>query len=235
MNYLRLFIVACMGMILFSCNDDDEKRRQETLKAEKQNDSILKIISGNWKFNVPPATPKVREEVSGWNEWQQFTNELSETPTGTIGAYKQKTKNLVNKADKLRENIPLLFDKPQVRSRIGVLITKIKSLYTYINLDVVQQDKAVKLIGEITNETISLQKQFDEIIRLKEVPKERGEEEMLRALDTLRMANPDMLPDAVKTKPSNTRNTTGTRGTITVSDVKRTRLPLKKKPLKTTN
>lgn len=235
MNYLRLFIVLCIGMILSSCNDDDEKRMQETLKAEKQTDSILKIISGNWKFDVPPAAPKVLAEVSGWNEWQQFTNELSDTPTGTIGAYKQKTKNLVNKADKLRENIPALFDKPQVRSRIGVIITKIKSLYTYINLDVVQQDKAVMLISEITNETISLQKQFDEIIRLKEVPRESGEEQMLRALDTMRMADPDRLPDAVKTKPSNTRNTTGTGNISNTSTVKRARLPLKKKPLKTTN
>ncbi len=227
-------MAVCIGITFFSCKDDDEKRRQETLRAEKLNDSLLQVVSTNWKFDVAPVTEKVKTEINGWNEWQQFTDELFQKPTGTLGAYRQKTKNLVNKADKLKENIPPLFDKPQVKSRIGVLITKIKSLYTYINLDVVQQDKVVMLIGEITAETTSLQNQLDEIIRIKEVPRERGEEEMLRALDTIRMANPGRLPEEAEAKPALTRNT-GTRGALNTSTVKRERPPLQKQPLNTEN
>ena len=60
-----------------------------------------------------------------------------------------------------------------------------------MHLDVIPDEKVTALINDITKETISLQNQMDEIIRITEIPKEIGEEEMLRALDTVRMADPD--------------------------------------------
>lgn len=194
----------------FSCEDDEKQRREATLRAEKQNDSILKIISNNWQFKVAPATPKVQVRITTWNEWQQFRNELSQKPTGSLRAYRQKTKNLVNRADQLKNNIPLMFDKPQVRSRLGVLITKIKSLYTYLNLEVIQEKKVLELLGEVTRETESVQNQLDEIIRISEIPREVGEEEMLRALDTTRMANPDRAtqPEIIQPQPDPTMERT---------------------------
>lgn len=193
MKYFKIALLCCLSIAIVSC-EDEEKRQAETIKAARQNDSILKIISSNWKFSIPAPTPKVQQRISTWNEWTQFKSELMQKPTGGIAAYRQKTKNLVNKADQLRNNIPLMFDKPQVRSRLGVLITKTKQLYTFLNLQVIQDVKVLSLLGEITNETISVQNQLDEIIRISEIPKEMGEEEMLRALDTVRMANPDRMP-----------------------------------------
>ncbi len=193
MKYFKIVLLCCLSIAILSC-EDEEKRQAETIKAARQNDSILKIISSNWKFGVPAPTPKVQQRISTWNEWTQFKNELMQKPTGGIAAYRQKTKNLVNKADQLRNNIPTVFDKPQVRSRLGVLITKTKQLYTFLNLQVIQDVKVLSLLGDITNETISVQNQLDEIIRISEIPKEIGEEEMLRALDTVRMANPDRMP-----------------------------------------
>lgn len=194
MRYLNIFLLCLLSAALLSCEDDERQRQAETARSAKQNDSILKIISSNWKFNVPAATPKVQLRISTWNEWNQFKTELAQKPTGDIAAYRQKTKNLVNKGDKLQENIPMMFNKPQLRGRLGVLTTKIRSLSTYLNLPVVQDKKVIPLIGDVTAEIISVQNQMDEIIRISEIPREMGEEEMLRALDTTRMANPDRMP-----------------------------------------
>ncbi len=194
MKYLKAIILFCFAAMIVSCNEDDRQRELQALKTEKQNDSILKVISSNWKFNVPPVTQKVDAKIAEWNEWRQFKTELEEKPKGNLNAYRQKVKNIVNKTDQLYNNIPAFFDKPQVRSRIGVLRTKVYSLYTYTNLAVMPDKKVLSLINEITKETTSLQNQLDELVRLSEIPKEMGEEEMLRARDTVRLANPDMIP-----------------------------------------
>ncbi len=191
MKYLKLIALCCFSALLFSCKDDEAQRIAETAKAAKLNDSILKVINENWKFNVAPLTPKVAEQIKGWNEWQQYNTELMQKPTGSITAFRQKSKNLVTKSDELKNNIPPFFDKPQVRSRIGVLNTKIKSLYTYINLEVIPEKRVLSLIKEVTHETTSLQNQMNEMIVISEIKKETGEEEMLKALDTVRMANPE--------------------------------------------
>jgi hypothetical protein len=136
----------------------------------------------------------VAERIGTWNEWQQFNTELKQKPTGTLSAFRQKTKALVNKADQLRSNLPPFFNRPQVQSRIGVLITKIKSLYTYISIETIPDKKVISIIADVNHEIRALQNQLDEIIRFSEIPKEQGEEEMLRALDTVRLANPDAIP-----------------------------------------
>jgi hypothetical protein len=195
MKYLTILTLLILSALMLSCEDDEKQRQAETIKAARQSDSIFKILSSNWKFNIAPPAPKVAMSLTTWNEWQQFKTELSQKPKGSIEAYRQKVQNLVNKADLLRNNIPAQYDKPQVRSRMGVLITKIKSLYTYISIDVIPDKKVLALINEVSYETESIQNQFDEIIRISEIPKEMGEEEMLRALDTVRMANPGMQPD----------------------------------------
>lgn len=202
-NITRLLPVIA-ALLLWGCNGNEELRIAEVARAEKYNDSILKVISANWHFDVPPPTPGVAQRIQGWNEWQQFRAELAQKPVGTIGGFKQKTKNLVNKADQLTNNIPPFFNKPAVLSRIGVLATKTKMLYTYLNLEVPQDKKVVALIGDITRESISMQNQLDELVRRSEIPKEVGEEEMLKALDTARLANPDAIPqpeDAPQANP----------------------------------
>ena len=201
MKYFKIVLFLSLSLTLLSCEDDEKQRIAETQRTQKQNDSILKVISAHWKFDVPAPTAGVAQRISTWNEWEQFNNELRQKPTGNaINAYLQKTKTLVTKADLLKNNIPVFFDKPQVRARMGVLITKIKSLYTYINIETIPDKKVITLITEVTHEMTALQNQFDEIVRISEIPKEQGEQEMLKALDTVRMANPDaMFPPAPQT------------------------------------
>lgn len=218
MRYISLFIICLFSAALFSCEDDSKAQQAEVLRAQKYNDSILKIISSNWKFNIPALNPKVQQQLANWAEWQQFKAELAQKPSGSLEAYKQQTNDLAERAEQLRNNIPPVFDKPQVRSRIGVLITKVRSLYTYLNLNVAQDKKVVSLIKEINRETLSLQGQFDEIVRRSEIRKEVGEEEMLRALDTVRRANPDAQPQTQLQPQSNPLNR------VTSQDLKAKRL-----------
>ena len=156
------------------------------------------MIENSWKFDVAPVSPKVAERISGWNEWEQFNSELQQKPRGSLDAYRRKVKILSTKVDGLVKNIPPFFNKPQVRSRIGVLITQVKQLETFMGLETIPDKKVVGLINAVAANVNSTQKQFDELIRFSEIPKEDGEEQMIRALDTTRLANPDamMTPEA---------------------------------------
>lgn len=197
MKYLKLTILFCLSALIFtSCEDDDKERQAQVARALKQNDSILKKINNNWRFDIPTPTPKVQERIASWNEWQQFRNEMNVKPAANISAYKQKVKSMATRADQLKNNIPPFFDKPAVRSRISVLITKTKSLYTYINISVIPEKKVVSLINEITKETTSLQNQLNEIIVFSEIPTDVREEEMLKELDTTWHTNPDIMNQA---------------------------------------
>jgi hypothetical protein len=201
MTYLRSILFFGLFALLFSCQDDTAQTAAETKRITKQNDSILKVISSSWKFNVPPPTPKVAQRLTGWQEWELFNRELKQKPQGNINAYRQKAKMMVTRAEVLVNGLPPLFSKPQVMSRIGVLNTKVKSLYTFISVETIPDKKVITLIGEVTHEMVQLQIQFDELVRISEIPKEQGEEEMLRALDTVRMANPGMMGQPATQQP----------------------------------
>lgn len=194
MKYLKIITFSCLALLVLSCKDDEQLRIAETQRTEKMNDSILKVLTRSWHFDVPPPTPKVAQRISGWNEWEQFNNELHQKPTGTLEAFKRKAKVMVTKASVLRDNIPAFFNKPQVRARLDVVVTNIQMMYTYMDLETIPDKKIISLIGNVTSELTATQNQFDEIIRISEIPKEQGEEEMLRALDTTRLANPDDIP-----------------------------------------
>jgi hypothetical protein len=58
----------------------------------------------------------------------------------TIGAFQQK-QQLSLKAMALNENLPIQFDKPQIKSRISTLITKVRLLDLYIHLDAISDKR----------------------------------------------------------------------------------------------
>lgn len=194
MKYLKIIAGLTLCVMMFSCEDDKEQRVAQAKKIEKQNDSIVKALAKSWKFNVPAPTAKVQQQMGSWGEWEQLKSEMLQKPAGDIATYRQKTKDLVRKAELARNTIPVTFRKPQVSSRFDVLVTKIKSMHTFVSVDPVSPKKVFEIMASINYEAASIFNQFDEMIRIKEIPKEIGEEEMLRALDTVRHANPDAQP-----------------------------------------
>ena len=112
-----------------------------------------------------------------------FTAELYQKPKGTIGAFQRKTKSLVLKAEVLNNTIPEKINKPQIKSRLMAIITKVKALHTFINLDRIPEKKVVTLITDLNIEVNAFQDQIEEIVRRSHIQREEGEQEMLNSLN----------------------------------------------------
>jgi hypothetical protein len=181
--FLSLFVLLCL-----SCEDFSENN-EEAIKIEQKNETVFKSISKKWSFNFPEARPETKNAVKDWKYWNQFKNELQEKPKTSLLAFKMKVKNVSVKADSLNFEIPTQLDIPQVRSRLVTLTTKIKSLDTFIHLQNIPEKRILTLIDEINEEIRGVYNQWDEVYIKLAIPKEFGEDYLLRALDTTRFAN----------------------------------------------
>lgn len=186
-----------MALTLFSCNDDAERRSIENAKDLKKKEQVFANIDKAWRFNTQPANPTAASLAVNWPEWRIFLTELSQKPKSSIGAFRKKAKTLSLKVRDLSYHIPAPFMKPEIKSRIAVLTTKVNSLNLYVNLDEIPDQKVIALVSEINTELGSLQMQMAEITRKNQIPKEEGEADMLRMLDTAR---------AIPNRPTNVRN-----------------------------
>ncbi|WP_339887276.1 hypothetical protein [uncultured Flavobacterium sp.] len=189
-----------ISIFLFSCEEDTTKAENEKIIAK--NTQTFNLVNSVWNLKTPTLSPTAQNEVANWNEWQQFVIEINQKPKSNLTAFQLKTKNISSKIDSLQLNIPPQFDKPQVKSRIAALNTKIKMLDTFIHLTDVPQSKIKELIPEINAEIIALVSQWEEIIIKKRIPKEIGEEYMIKALDTARNAKPELMMEKMKQQDS---------------------------------
>lgn len=180
--------------LLVSCNDNAEKREIENLKDAEKKEVIFKTINKGWDFSNPSVSPTVQATVNTWSEWRSFLNELNLKPKSSIGAFQKKAKTLSKKVMELNTNIPYTFNKPEIKSRISVLTTKINSINLFINLDDIPAQKVVTLVSEVNEELVSLTQQMEEIIRKSAIPKEEGESDMIRMLDTARAIPNKIVP-----------------------------------------
>ncbi len=191
-------VFSCLFLVLFltlSCQNNKEQRLIETAKEAKKQEIIFDNINKGWNFNAKPLNPASQGLVEMWNEWRIFLIELNQKPKSTIGAFQKKAIELSKKAADLNNNIPVAYNKPEVKSRIAVLISKINSLNMFLNLDKIQDKKVVALVLEINIQLISLQSQLDEIVRKNTIPKEEGESDLIQMLDTSRaIPNRQILP-----------------------------------------
>ena len=181
-------------LILVSCNDNAERREIENLKDAEKKEVIFKTINKGWNFSNPSVPPTVQATVNNWSEWRSFLNELNLKPKSSIGAFQKKAKTLSKKVMELNTNIPYTFNKPEIKSRISVLTTKINSINLFINLDDIPAQKVVTLVSEVNEELVSLTQQMEEIIRKSAIPIEEGESDMIRMLDTTRAIPNKIVP-----------------------------------------
>jgi hypothetical protein len=178
--FLFLLISLC------SCKDDNQKRIAENEKDAKKKEVIFSNIKKGWVFYDAPINTTAEESVATWNELRLFLAELAQKPKKTIGAFQQKATAISKKAMALNANLPIQFDKPQIKSRISTLITKVRLLDLYIHLDAISDKKVVHLIAEINNELASLQRQMDKIVEKSKIPVEEGESELMKMMDDSR-------------------------------------------------
>jgi hypothetical protein len=197
--YKSIFIFI-ISLLFISCNDETTQEDNEKIIAK--NKQTFNLLSSIWDLKVPTLSPTAENEVSNWNEWQQFVIEVNQKPKSNLTAFQLKTKNISSKIDSLQLNIPSQFNIPQVKSRIAALDTKIKMLDSFIHLTDVPQNKIKELIPEINEEMKSLVGQWEEIIIKKRIPKEVGEEYMIQALDTTRNASPELMMEKIRKQDS---------------------------------
>ncbi|TDE06656.1 DUF3450 domain-containing protein [Flavobacterium hiemivividum] len=192
---MKYKIVSFLFLLIFlsSCKDDNQKRIAENEKDAKKKEVIFSSIKKGWVFYDTPINTAAEESVGSWNELRLFLAELAQKPNNTIGAFQQKSTAISKKAMALNENLPLQFDKPQIKSRISTLITKVRLLDLYIHLDNIPDKKVVVLIAEINKELASLQRQMDIIVEKSKIPLEEGESELKKMMDASR-AIPESSP-----------------------------------------
>jgi hypothetical protein len=186
--------------ILYSCKNETQNRQAETTKDLKKKEIIFENINKGWVFNANPINATSQANTQTWSEWRLFLSELNQKPKKTIGAFQKKSAELSKKAMNLNNNIPILFSKPQIKSRIDILITKVQMLDLYIHLNDIPDQKVIALIPEINTELASLQNQMDKIVQKSKIPLEEGESELLRMLDTTRA-----IPNTPKQDPNRPR------------------------------
>ena len=183
----RVSLFLLFVFLLNSCQNQDEKRLAENKKEAKKKELIFNNINKGWVFYDTPINTVSEENIKSWNEWRQFLEELKGKPKKTIGAFQKKSSVIAQKAIALNNNIPEQFNKQQIKSRISVLITKIKMMDLYIHLDKIPDQKVVALIGDINKELVSLERQMDKIVEKNKIPLEEGESELMKMIkDTAR-------------------------------------------------
>ena len=176
----KLISFFLLLFVLNSCQNNNEKRLAENKKAAEKKELIFSNINKGWVFYDTPVTEASENNMATWNEWRMFLAELAQKPKKNIGAFQQKSKSLSKKVMALNDNIPLEFNKPQIRTRISTLITKVRLLDLFLHLDNIPDKKVTNLVSEINLELVSLQRQMDKIVEKSKIPIEEGEYELMK-------------------------------------------------------
>jgi hypothetical protein len=186
MMKIKIVFLSLISFLALSCQEDAAQRKIEQEREAKKNDAIFNNINRGWIFDIVPLESTTQSKINNWNEWRTFLNEINQKPKSSISAFQKKAKVLSSKVVELNNNIPVEFNKPQIKARIAVVTTKVKSLDLYINLSAIQDKKVVKLVSEINREIEYLQLQLEEIVIRSQIPKEEGEPDLIRMKDTTR-------------------------------------------------
>ena len=184
--FMKLIFLALLLFCFSSCQNETKLRAIEQEKETQKREVIFNNINKGWNFNAKPSNETSRSLTRNWGEWRDFLNELGQKPKSSIGAFQQKAKTLSKNASNLNNNIPIIYDLPEVKSRIAGISTKINSIDLYIHLRKIPDDKVIKLVQEINVELFSFQQQLNEIVVKNQIKMEDGESDMLKMLDTIR-------------------------------------------------
>ena len=183
---MKLRWVFFCSVLWMSCQNDNSTLLIEQQKEAKKKEAIFNTINRGWEFDIAPMEPQTMARIGTWNEWRNFLREINQKPKSTLSAFQKKATVLVAKSNELLLGVPQEFNKPQVRARIMVINTKLKSMDLYIHLNQIPDDKVVQLVGEVNTEIEYLQLQLEEIVQRSLIPREEGEPDFQLMKDTTR-------------------------------------------------
>ena len=182
----RFLLIFILTISILSCQDDTAKRDADNARELKKQELVFKNLSDSWHFDTQARTAADKELLAVWDQWRIFLNELEQKPKSSVTAFRQKAKTLSTRVIQLQGTVPEAYDKPEVRSRVTALITKINSLNLYMNLTDIPEKKVLKNIKAVNEELESLSLQVQETKQKAAIPLEQGEADMLKMLDTSR-------------------------------------------------
>ncbi|MBS1533530.1 MAG: hypothetical protein JST78_00505 [Bacteroidetes bacterium] len=190
MNFKSLLILFLMSFPL-ACQQTDERELAQQQKAFQARALILKEIKSGWHFHTPALRPDTQNMLRNWAELRQFNSEIMQTPGSSIGGFQKKAKSLSKKAAELGKSIPAEFDKPEVKSRIAALTTKINQINLYLNIREIPAKKISTLVADADAAWSALYREMNEIVQKSKIPLEEGESDILLMQDSSR-AIPDL-------------------------------------------
>ena len=190
---MKYFIITLLGMfMLISCN---EKTKQITpIKQPISKDSLVRIIHDKWKFTVTLNNPKVSQNLSNWEDWRNYVNELTISPNASLDHLKRKAQNLVSSTTVLKNSIPEKYNKQETKARLAVLLTNVQNLDMLLELEPLNVKEITKLITNIQKNTNSIINQFNEFEIKSQIPRELGEDQLIQPIDTIKRATLNAIP-----------------------------------------
>lgn len=182
----RFNLVFILIFSILSCQDDTAKRAADNARELKKQELVFKNLNEAWSFNTQARSAADREVLAVWDQWRIFVNELEQKPKSSVTAFRQKAKTLSTRVLQLQETVPPAYNRPEVRSRVTALITKVNALNLYMDLNDIPEKKVLQNIKEVNDELASLSRQLEETKIKDAIPLEQGEADMLKLLDTSR-------------------------------------------------
>ena len=183
---LRILFIYTLTFFALSCQDNSKERLADQQKEAQKKEIIFENINKGWVFTNPQLSPVAQSKINNWMEWRAFVTEINQKPKSSIGAFQKKASILSKKVVELNNNIPIEFNKPQIKSRITVLTTKIKALDLFIHLQQIPDKKVIQFINDSNIEITSLTLQFEEIVSRSQIQREEGEPDFIKMKDTTR-------------------------------------------------
>jgi len=192
---MKYIYLAMISLVLFSsCEKKGISAEEQQKILDKKRDSIFKTIDDQWIIQIPKIKQNVQTNLVNWTEWNAFEKEYRIKPVTSISAFHKKAQRLSKLATDLQNNIPEVYNKPDVKSRLFLLSTNLNSLEMLLELDLIPAKEVKDLFVQINKNYQSLANQFDEILIRKAIPMEVGEQDMIQSLDTIKRATLDAIP-----------------------------------------
>lgn len=193
--FMKHIYLALIGLMLFtSCEENEKSAEEQQMLITQKRDSIFKTIDDQWIILIPKINQNVQTNLTNWKEWNDFEKEYRIKPVTSVSAFLKKAKSLSRLSTEMQNNIPEVYNKPDVRSRIQLLATNLNSLEMLLELDLIPAKEVKELFGKINKNYQSLVNQFDEILIRKAIPMEVGEQDMIQSLDTIKRATLNAIP-----------------------------------------
>lgn len=191
MMNLKSLLILVLWTFTLACQQTDEQEIVQQQKAQKARTLVLREIKSGWHFHTPTLRSDTQNMLRNWSELRQFNSEIMQPPGASIGGFQQKAKTLSKKAVELNKSIPAEFDKPEVKSRIAALTTKINQINLYLNIREIPAKKISALVADADDAWSALYREMNEIVQKSKIPLEEGESDVIMMQDPSR-AIPDL-------------------------------------------